>query len=177
MMGDTLSRTNGTRLIGLQIRTGTDNIVEEKAFLSSKDILKFAKCAAKYSVVHTSEIMTTTFFVSTDSMKAARTVTKYLGNRGPTLQITVGRPVHILHYTKDTQDSRQDLLKIWADFFLLSKCDVLILTHQSLFGYYAAHMSPQYDTSLKQLFIGDSLCGEPGHYPCYNRKNSPECDD
>ena len=150
------------RMVGLVIRTGEKDYNQ---FLSKGDEMNFVECFrsyAKEASQHSPTKITFRVFVTSDYAPVKEKVVHELleGDNGGlsvevfTLEDSI---VHVMHI----QDNEEEevyarVRKTFAEFFLIGKCEVLFLTHGSLFGRAAAERGRVMESNTH--FISDSNC-------------------
>ena len=135
----------GYRVIGLHIRTG--NVTRRnEAYLENKDIPRFFECAMQLG--RSSEV-NTKWFIATDN-EEIKLRAKFI--HGDRIIMVPMAPLHT-----DIRDSEESYLVAMADNELLSRCDAIVVTGGSTFGYIASLKSlnlPYYVNG----FVNQSAC-------------------
>lgn len=152
------------RTVALVIRTGENDYNQ---FLSKGDETNFVKCFQSYAKQHAQKAKRRVMFrvfVTSDSEQVKRNAVEQL--RKPTSGdyeidvVTLGDSIiHVMHIKKGEIRQESVLERVrrtYAEFFLISRCQVLFLTHGSLFGRTAAEYGRQDESDVH--FISDSRC-------------------
>ena len=173
--------------VALVIRTG---LAEYNQFLSPGDELNFVTCfqnfvrtekrrnrktELKYRVFLASDndVVKSNVFAAMDEFKSE--------NTDVTIEILAldDSIIHIMHPGSDpnSKEVYNKIRKTLAEFFMISRCKVLFLTHGSLFGRTAAELGRTSENSVH--FISDSNCdGEREKYSylqCHTPKYPKVC--
>ena len=153
---------SNTRKVALVIRTGEG---EYNQFLSKGDEFNFVKCFRNYAKSESDKSMSNKYrvFVTSDNLEVKNRVIEELktGDNGG-LSVDVlsldDSIIHVMHVEEN--EKKQSVLnkirKTYAEFFLIGQCDVLFLTHGSLFGRTAADRGKATESNV--YFISDSHC-------------------
>ena len=144
-------------MIALVIRTG---LKDYNQFLSPGDEINFVKCLQQY--IRLNAYKNLTIFVTSDANEVKQNTINELSRSKRELNYDVtsldDSIIHVMSdiSSKDTNDGllRSRILKTFAEYFIISECDVIFLTHGSLFGITAAERSEKANT----FFISDSKC-------------------
>ncbi|KTD12101.1 hypothetical protein Lgra_1559 [Legionella gratiana] len=158
------------RLVGLQIRSGV--IRDEVPCLSMNDLKIYCdKVLEKIATVNSSDLK---IFVTADNTAYADSAKNYLKEKGVDA-LTINDPILHISYPEN-QESYSACLKLFADFFLLSKSDMLfyplfsnfgrigsmMMDSEESYGFYGRHFDllPLHDfyiSSSKHLLYNDSI--------------------
>ena len=170
------------RKVALVIRTGN---TEYNQFLSKGDEMNFVKCFQNYAKIaqkHSPKKINFVLFVTSDNASVKKKVVKELkGGDNSDLSIHVfslnDSIIHVMHVDKTKHDVKSKIRKTYAEFFLIGRCQVLFLTHGSLFGRAAAERGNIDEANVH--YISDSNCdGKREKYSylqCHEPKYPPVC--
>ena len=144
-------------MIALVIRTG---LKDYNQFLSPEDETNFVKCLQQYIKLNAYKNLTV--FVTSDINEVKQNaINELLRNKREFYYDVTSlddSEIHVMSdiSIKDTNNSLllSRVLKTFAEYFIISECDVMFLTHGSLFGITAAERS----VKAKAFFISDSKC-------------------
>jgi len=144
-------------MIALVIRTG---LKEYNQFLSPGDETIFVKCLQQY--IRLNSYKHAIIFVTSDTNEVKQnTINELLrGNQNFYYNVT-SLDDSIIHVMTDIKSKETNvnlftsrIIKTFAEYFIISTCDVMFLTHGSLFGTTAAERSKK----AELFFISDSKC-------------------
>nr|XP_002131199.1 uncharacterized protein LOC100179133 [Ciona intestinalis] len=153
------------QLVGLVMRTGEG---EYNQFLSPGDEAYFVQCFRNYAVDYQKKIAKLVkfkVFVTSDNIETKTKVVNELNNQTNNGEIHVDvitlddSFVHVMHVSEKNgkkKTVKEKIRKTYAEYFLIGKCDVLFLTHGSLFGRAAAERGIADERNVH--FISDSKC-------------------
>lgn len=148
-------------VVGLQIRTGWDDVAEPKPFLKEGDQYLFVDCFRELMRRRGADVDSTRVVVVTDSDRVRSQIRRELGD----VVVVSGWDAPLEHTFR--RPSTNGILKAFSDLFLLGYADVAILTNWSLFGRAAAEVSPVLaDDESGRVYINSAVCGIAGQMPC-----------
>jgi len=152
-----------TRMVALVMRTGEG---EYNQFLSKGDERNFVECFRNYAKAESKKFLSEIkfrVFVTSDNTEVKNQVVEELktgDNKGSAVEVLTldDSIVHVMHVQEnETKKSVVNKIrKTYAEFFLIGKCDVLFLTHGSLFGRTAADRGKVHESNVH--YISDSNC-------------------
>ncbi|XP_076822115.1 uncharacterized protein LOC143468667 [Clavelina lepadiformis] len=152
------------RSVAIVMRTGNSDYVQ---FLSEDDEMNFVKCFRNYANIYVKKQPSQVrfrVFVTSDSETVKERVVDELenGDNGDvtlevvTLDDSIIHVMHVEEKSKRKKSVRDKIRKTYAEFFLIGRCEVLFLTHGSLFGRAASDRGVAKESDVH--FISDSKC-------------------
>jgi len=163
------------RYVALVIRTGHN---EYNQFLSIGDEQIFVRCFSNFLSMTSSQRYRV--FVASDNVHVKNyVISKLRGFNRSNLEVVSlsDSIIHLMHSHLD-DDVIKRAEKTFAEFFAISRCDVMFLTHGSLFGRTAAEYGDV--TSSNTYFISDSKCDDVrekySYLGCHEPKYPQICD-
>ncbi|CAH1783891.1 unnamed protein product [Owenia fusiformis] len=159
-------------MVALVIRTGKSDYMR---FLSDGDEFKFIDCYNKYMNERKIDTANVKLFVTSDEDYVIKNVAKKIGKNN-VIYTDISSPVHVAHLDKyDDKTKTKGVIKTMADFFIISKADIVFLTKGSLFGAAATELG---NIPYDRIFtISDKNCDKQGHpRGCASPKYPPFCE-
>ena len=148
-----------SHMVGIVIRTGKG---EYNQFLSEGDEMNFVLCFKNYVAKKMGKSQSVRVFVTSDEAAVKKRVVHELETGKFEVQsidiVALNDSiVHLMKVVDNEKDSvRVKIHKTFAEFFLIGKCQVLFLTHGSLFGRAAAERGKVGEENIH--YISDSNC-------------------